>query len=54
MDYPHPVLKLGSDGGILAQDAYGTGTGPWDEYIVKHVYGQYANEAEALARARRR
>lgn len=55
MDYPHPVLKLGANGAIDLQDAYGAGVGAWDEYIVKHVYGDYgsgAAEAEALARLR--
>ncbi|MGO4377839.1 zinc-dependent metalloprotease [Pseudoduganella sp. RAF19] len=52
MDYPHPVLKLGADGRIELSDAYGTGVGPWDEYIVKYIYGQYADEETALAKLR--
>lgn len=52
MDYPHPVLKLGSDGRISLQDAYGAGVGAWDEYIVKYIYGQYADEESTLARLR--
>ncbi|HEY1152022.1 MAG TPA: zinc-dependent metalloprotease, partial [Pseudoduganella sp.] len=52
MDYPHPVLTIGSDGRIDLADAYGTGVGAWDEYIVKYIYGQYADEEGALARLR--
>lgn len=54
MDYPHPVLKLTAQGGVDVADAYGTGVGPWDDYIVKHVYGQFAgDEQAALAQLRR-
>ena len=55
MDYPHPVLKLGVDGGIDLQDAYGVGVGPWDEYMVKYIYGDFGSgdaETTALARLR--
>jgi hypothetical protein len=55
MDYPHPVLKLGADGAIDLQDAYGVGIGPWDEFVVKHLYGDFgggAAETAALARLR--
>ncbi len=55
MDYPHPVLKLGTDGAIDLQDAYGVGVGPWDDYVVKHIYGDYGSgetEAAALAKLR--
>ncbi|WP_342118692.1 zinc-dependent metalloprotease [Pseudoduganella sp. OTU4001] len=56
MDYPHPVLKLSANGGIDLQDAYGVGVGAWDDYIVKHVYGDFGSdpgaEAEALAKLR--
>ena len=53
MDYPHPVLKLDSHGEIDLSDAYATGVGPWDDYMVKYIYGQYgsgAQEAAALAK----
>jgi hypothetical protein len=49
MDYPHPVLKINAQGEIDVQDAYGVGLGPWDDYIVKHVYGQFASEDQAAA-----
>jgi hypothetical protein len=55
MDYPHPVLKLGTDGTIDLQDAYGVGLGAWDEYVVKHIYGDFGGgEAEAAALAKLR
>jgi hypothetical protein len=53
MDYPHPVLKINAQGEIDLQDAYGVGVGPWDDYIVKHVYGQFpGDEQAALAKLR--
>lgn len=55
MDYPHPVLKLGADGAIDLQDAYGVGVGPWDDYVVKHIYGDFGSaegEASGLAKLR--
>jgi hypothetical protein len=52
MDYPHPVLKLAPDGRIDLQQAYGSGVGAWDEYIVKYIYGQFADEEAALGRLR--
>jgi hypothetical protein len=54
MDYPHPVLKLGADGVIDLQDAYGAGVGPWDDYIVKHIYGDFGGESESAGLAKLR
>jgi len=54
MDYPHPLLALRADGTIALDRAYGTGLGPWDDFLVAHAYGQFApgDEAAALARLR--
>lgn len=54
LDYPHPVLKLDAKGDIGLADAYGIGVGPWDDYVVKHGYAQFApqDEAAGLARVR--
>jgi len=53
LDYPHPVLKLTAQGEVDLADAYGNGVGPWDDYIVKHVYGQFVgDEQAALAQLR--
>lgn len=56
MDYPHPVLKLDAHGDVDVADAYGVGVGPWDDYIVNYIYGQFgsgAQEAAALEKLRR-
>jgi len=55
MDYPHPILKLNAQGEVDLADAYGVGVGPWDDYIVKYIYGDFgagAQEQAALARLR--
>ncbi|NVE01329.1 zinc-dependent metalloprotease [Massilia sp. BJB1822] len=52
MDYPHPVLKLEADGRIGLQEAYGAGVGPWDDYIVQHIYGELTDDELAQLRAR--
>lgn len=49
MDYPHPLLKLGTDGAIRLDQAYGVGMGPWDDFIVAYGYGQFAPGTEAAA-----
>ncbi len=54
MDYPHPVLKLDAQGNVDLDGAYGAGLGRWDDYIVRHVYGEFAgDEQAALAQLRR-
>lgn len=55
MDYPHPMLKLDAKGEVDLAGAYGVGVGPWDDYIVKYVYGDFgggAQEQAALAKLR--
>jgi hypothetical protein len=54
MDYPHPLLKLGADGTISLDHAYGIGVGPWDDFLVAHAYGQFppGQEAASLAKLR--
>jgi hypothetical protein len=52
MDYPHPILKLNQQGEVDLSDAYGVGVGPWDDYIVNYIYGDFgsgAHEQAALA-----
>ncbi len=51
MDYPHPLLKLGADGAIRLDHAYGVGVGPWDDFIVAHAYQQFAPGTEAVSLA---
>ncbi len=54
MDYPHPILKLDAKGEIDLNNAYGVGVGAWDDFAIKHVYGQFpaGQEASALAKLR--
>ena len=55
MDYPHPIVKLNAKGEVDLSDAYGVGVGPWDDYIVNYIYGQFgsgAQEQVALAKLR--
>ncbi|MYM83521.1 DUF5117 domain-containing protein [Duganella sp. FT50W] len=55
MDYPHPILKLNAQGEVDLSNAYGVGFGPWDDYIVNYIYGDFghgAQEAAALATLR--
>ncbi|WP_373986788.1 zinc-dependent metalloprotease [Duganella sp. BuS-21] len=55
MDYPHPILKLNAQGEVDLNNAYGVGVGPWDDYIVNYIYGDFgggAQEQAALAKLR--
>jgi len=54
MDYPHPLLKLGADGALSLDGAYGTGVGAWDDFIVAHAYAQFAPGSEDAALAKLR
>ena len=47
MDYPHPILSL-QNGKLDLSKAYGVGVGPWDVFVVKHAYGQFAPASEAV------
>lgn len=55
MDYPHLLLSIAADGRIALNNAYGTGLGPWDDFVVAHAYTAFAtaqDEADGLARLR--
>lgn len=54
MDYPHPVVGLGSDGRPRLEQPYGNGVGEWDKFIVAHAYGvsSKSDESAALAKLR--
>jgi len=54
MDYPHPLLKLGADGALSLDGAYGIGVGAWDDFIVAHAYAQFAAGSEDAALAKLR
>ena len=51
LDYPHPVLKLDAGGAPSLADAYGTGVGPWDDFLIRHGYTEFAAQDEAAALA---
>ncbi|QGN54964.1 zinc-dependent metalloprotease [Novosphingobium sp. Gsoil 351] len=44
MDYPAPRVEL-KDGKLSLADAYGTGLGDWDRFLVAYLYGAQ-NDAE--------
>lgn len=50
MDYPAPRIEL-VDGELSLADAYGTGVGEWDRFVVDYLYGAQS-DAEALEMAR--
>jgi hypothetical protein len=54
MDYPHPLIKLGTDGAISLEGAYGSGVGAWDDFLVAHAYGQFAPGSEQASLAKLR
>jgi hypothetical protein len=53
MDYPAPRISLES-GAPSLKDAYGSGLGPWDRWVIKWLYGARtdAEAKPALAEAR--
>jgi len=53
MDYPAPRITL-ENGAPSLKDAYGTGLGPWDRWMIKWLYGARtdADAGPALAEAR--
>ena len=54
MDYPHPLLGIDSKGDVELKQAYGVGVGPWDDFVIQHLYVNFPgqNEDEALAQLR--
>lgn len=51
MDYPAPRVEL-ADGEISLADAYGSGVGEWDRFVVAYLYGAQSDaEAAEMARA---
>ena len=42
MDYPHPWIKLSSDGSIDLSQAYATGIGDWDKVSIQFGYSDFA------------
>ena len=53
MDYPAPLVTVGSDGRLDLSRAYGVGVGAWDLFATRYLYGEFgdgAAEATALSR----
>ncbi len=53
MDYPHPKVELGADGGIDVSHAYRRGIGEWDKVAIDYGYHDFpvgTDRAAALNR----
>ncbi|MBI2686717.1 MAG: zinc-dependent metalloprotease [Acidobacteria bacterium] len=46
MDYPHPVAKLGADGGVDLSGAYAVGIGEWDKAAICWGYQDFPAGAD--------
>lgn len=49
MDYPHPIVGLNAKGEVELKDAYGVGVGPWDDFVIGHLYSTFPSQDEAAA-----
>jgi len=61
MDYPHPLVRLDTDGALSVKDAYRPGIGEWDKVAITWGYmevpagqDEHAAVTEVLDRARAR
>lgn len=41
MDYPHPYIKIRSDGTLDFSEAYAVGIGEWDKVFVRYAYSHF-------------
>ncbi|MFN0101203.1 MAG: zinc-dependent metalloprotease [Bryobacteraceae bacterium] len=51
MDYPHPLAKLGANGGVDPSDSYAAGIGEWDKVAITYGYRHFppgTDDAKAL------
>ena len=46
MDYPHPFVKINSEGSLDLSDAYAVGIGEWDKVAIAYGYQEFPNQAE--------
>ena len=46
MDYPHPYVKLDSEGNIDLSEAYDTKIGEWDKMAIRYGYSDFGNQNE--------
>jgi hypothetical protein len=52
MDYPAPLATLDEDGLVELDDAYDTGIGEWDKFVIRYGYSDFpdsVNEHQELA-----
>lgn len=47
MDYPHPYVTI-EDGQIDLSNAYDTGIGEWDKYVIEYGYQDYSGKNSSL------
>ncbi len=40
MDYPHPLVKIRTDGSFDLSDSYGKGIGEWDKVAIQYGYSE--------------
>jgi hypothetical protein len=52
MDYPSPLVKI-TDGKLDLSDAYSTGIGPYDKWVIRYGYSQFAAGADEKAELNR-
>ncbi len=46
MDYPAPLVRIGTNGELDLSKAYAPGLGVWDATAIRWAYSEYATEAE--------
>ena len=52
MDYPHPLVKIRTDGTLDVSDAYAVGVGAFDKAAIDFAYRDYPADADADAASR--
>ncbi len=57
MDYPHPlvsIVSINQQHELALSQTYGVGVGPWDDYVIQHLYAQFSPETEQAGLAQLR
>ncbi len=50
MDYPHPLVRLGVDGGVDFSEVYDVGIGDWDKVAITYGYQDFSEGVNKAAR----
>ncbi len=53
MDYPFPLVRFGTDGGLDLSDAYGVGIGDWDKRTILYAYQDFPAAQDAALQRRK-